>query len=257
MSDSISRRLFMTGAAAAAGAAAGAFGYRSYAARKTAGYDSEVSAFREAARRIREAKRLQTVEHVKSLKARYEGEVFGKMRVMEFIEKLGRVVDPSDPILLATSQIAHEQQMIAQMEKDGVVDPDMYVAALLHDAGKALLLWNAAPSDVVGVTGNIGRPTAGAGLDAVVFQFGHPEFIWMRLKDHVSEPVAWLLRYHGIVLAEVEPFMNERDRAMRDKYLVPFRKYDLYTKSNVVLPPIDWRKYEALIEERFPTPILF
>jgi hypothetical protein len=81
--------------------------------------------------------------------------------------------------------------------------------------------------------------------------------IYSRLKDHVPAHLAWLLRYHGTNLADVELFLSEQDRDYRDRYLIPFRKYDAGTKSYNHVPKIKLARYRDLIEETFPQPILF
>jgi hypothetical protein len=213
--------------------------------------------FQERSRAYFEQHRLQTVETVAHLKAQYEGAVYGKVRVWDLIEKLGQVVDPTDSMLLCSSQLIHVQQVLAGMVHDGVTDPDLHLAALLHDLGKVLMLTGAPAEEVFGKLERIGGAPPGAGLDQVVFQFGHPEIIYSRMKDHVPDQVAWLLRYHGTAISGREPFLDERDRRYCERYLLPFREYDLWSKSSAVLPVTDWKRWRALVEERFPNPILF
>ena len=86
------------------------------------------------------------------------------------------------------------------LERDGMRDPNMLVAAITHDLGKVLLLMAEAPEHVVGMTAPIGPHLQGIGLDNVVFQWSHDEFAYSRLRDHVPDHVAWLLRYHSILI---------------------------------------------------------
>jgi hypothetical protein len=255
----VSRRdLLIAGATAVLGGAAG-FGADRWLDRgeRRGGPPADEKAFREDARRIKDRHDQQTIEEVGALKQRYEGQVFGSMRVWEMIENLGRCIDQSDTTLFCTSQWVHVQQVLAAMERDRIADPDLHLMALLHDLGKVLLLAGAAPDHVVGSTRKIGDYSDSVGLDRVVTQYGHPEFIYSRMKDHVPDQVAWILRYHGCPLDKMENLMDARDRDYHARYYQVFRKYDVMTKSMTQLPALDWKPYRALIEERFPNPVLF
>jgi hypothetical protein len=212
--------------------------------------------FKTAARAIWARHRAQTRELVAGLKRKYEGAVFGRVRVWDMVEKLALCVDPTDTTLYCTSQFIHAQQMVAAMERDGVKDRDFYVAAFTHDLGKVMLLANEAPEHVVCTSEPLGDERRGIGLDNVLFQFGHWEIIYTRLKDHVPEHLAWLVRYHNAAIERTEPYMDDRDRAYAERYLKPFQRYDRHFKSTTFLPRIDLAKYRALIEETFPSPIL-
>lgn len=212
--------------------------------------------FKKTASEIWARHRAQTRETVAGLKRRYEGAVFGRVRVWDMVEKLALCVDPTDTTLYCTSQFIHVQQVVAAMERDGVQDRDLYIAAFTHDLGKVMLLGNEAPENVVCQQAPIGGDHEGIGLDNVVFQFGHPEIIYTRLKDHVPDHIAWLVRYHATSPKVAAPYMNDRDRGYTERYLKPFRRYDNGFKSATSLPRIDLAKYRALIEEAFPQPIL-
>ena len=212
--------------------------------------------FKTTARTIQARHDAQTREVVARLKRRYEDAVFGRVRVWDMVEKLALCVDATDTGLYCTSQFIHVQQVIAAMERDGVQDRDFYIAALTHDLGKVMLLANEAPEHVMCQSAPLGGDREGIGLDNVVFQFGHPEIIYTRLKDHVPDHLAWLVRYHATSIKRAEPFMDERDRRYAERYLKPFRRYDNGFKSTTFLPRVDLAKYRALIEETFPHPIL-
>jgi hypothetical protein len=210
------------------------------------------------ARAVNERHWAQTHDTVAALKRKYERPVLGRQRVWDLVERLALCVDPTDGELFCASQLVHVQQVVAGMERDGVSDPDLLVAAITHDLGKVLLLAGEAPENVVGMNAPIGPYPPGAGLDNVVFQWNHDEFIYSRLKDHVPDHLAWLLRYHSIDVRESEPFMDARDRAYLARYLLPFRRYDQGTKSPCFLPPrtiLD--TYRDLVERTFPNPLPF
>lgn len=235
------------------GAAAGGLTARELAARAP----ESPAGFALRARSIFEKRYKQNSATVAALKTKYETAVFGKARVWDLIEKLAFCIDESDVSLYCASQFVHVQQVLEGMERDSVHDRDLLLAALVHDVGKVLLLTGELPENIVGATSRISEAPHGAGLDEVLFQFGHGEMIYSRLKDHVPEHLAWLLRYHGTHLPEVEPFLNDKDRLYRDRYLIPFRKYDGGTKSFNHVPKVSLAKYRDLIEETFPHPILF
>jgi hypothetical protein len=247
------RTLAAAGAARVLAPAVGRERAHRWACRLTPGW----RAFAEQARAVNERHWAQTRETVAALKRRYDGAVLGRQRIWDLVERLALCVDPTDGRLYRASQLVHVQQVIAGMERDGIHDPDMLVAAITHDLGKVLLLAGVAPEHVVGMNAPIGQYPRGAGLDNVVFQWNHDEFIYSRLRDHVPEHVAWLLRYHSIEIPRTEPFMDARDRAYLERYLRPFRRYDQDTKSPWSAPPrtiLD--KYRDLIDRTFPAPIL-
>jgi Myo-inositol oxygenase len=251
---SIGRRDALVGGIAALGGAfAGVLAYRDLVPR-----DKRLAReFTHRSDLITEKHYQQTSATVAALKTKYETPVFGKARVWDLIGKLALCVDETDSSLYCTSQFVHVQQVLEGMERDGIQDRDLLIAALIHDVGKVLLLTGELPENVVGLTARISEAPRGAGLDHVVFQFGHGEMVYSRFKDHVPEHLAWLLRYHGTSMPDLEPFLSEKDRQYRHRYLTPFHKYDGGTKSYNHLPTIQLAKYRDLIEDTFPHPILF
>jgi hypothetical protein len=259
------RGFLLAGAAAFGGAAGAALGYREHdrVFRWSHGdpvVNPAAAAMPEFARRttaILKSQARQTLETVQQLKSKYESAVFGKIRVWDMIEKLGMCIDPADTSLLMTSQYVHVQQILEGMERDGIQDRDLILIALLHDLGKVMLLTAEVPEHIVGYTAPLAEFPRGVGLDHVVFQFGHDEIVYSRLKDHVPEHVAWTIRHHSASLGAIEPYLNDRERGYRDRYLAKFQKYDRTLKSHTHLPRVDMAKYRPLIEEMFPQPILF
>jgi len=213
--------------------------------------------YREHASRILARHAAQTVEDVAALHKKYAAPVFGKVGVWSLVEKLAYCIDPSDERLFCTSQLVHVLQMLEEMEADGVASEEFVLAALVHDLGKVLLLIGEAPENVVGMNDPIGTYEPGIGLDNCVLQWSHDEFAYARLKDHVPEGVAWLVRHHSITRTSCDPYMNARDRAYAARYLDVFQRYDHGTKSPYFLPkrPID--DYRHIVEKAFPSPILF
>ena len=199
----------------------------------------------------------QTKEEVAALKKKYAQPVFGKVLVWDLIERLAQCVDPTDCSLYCTNQLIHTLQVLEGMERDGISDRNMILAALVHDLGKLLLLTGEAPENVVCFNSPISIYEEGIGLDNCVFQWNHDEFAYSRLKYHVPEHVAWLIRYHSISISECKPFMDQTDHIYTDRYLSVFAKYDQGTKSIYTLPKKNIENYREFIEQSFPDPIYF
>ncbi|MGA3201590.1 MAG: inositol oxygenase family protein [Bryobacteraceae bacterium] len=253
------RQLLTAGAVTAAGAAGAAGGYVLHAKRPR-WRNPAAEAIPEFARHaalIRQRQSSQTLETVASLRRKYQDPVFGKARVWDMIEKLGLCIDPSDDSLMLTSQHLHVQQILEGMERDGVGDRDLLLIALLHDIGKVMMLAGEVPEHVVGYIHPMGEPAHGVGLDQVMFQFGHDEFAYSRLKDHVPSHIAWTIRYHSAMTGAIRPFCSPSEQAVLDNYHARFQPYDLARKSYSHLPRVNLAKYRALIEDTFPQPILF
>jgi hypothetical protein len=212
--------------------------------------------FRKRARAIRRAHCEQTRESVASLSRKYATPVFGRIETWTLVERLADCVDPTDVALGGTTQLVHVLQLLEAMERDGVEDPELWAAALLHDVGKLLLLVGEAPENVVCFNDPIGAHAPGIGLEKCVLQWNHDEFGYSRLRDHVSDGVAWLVRYHSIRLEVCAPLMDERDRAYSERYLKPFQRYDQGTKSHR-LPRHPLAAYRDRLEAVVPRSLLF
>lgn len=196
--------------------------------------------------------RAQTLETVAALRRKYAAPVLGDVPVWTLLGQLAACVDPTDVRLYGVSQQMHVLQMLAAMEADGVTDPVLVTAALIHDVGKVLLLTGEAPENVVCFNEPVGTHEPGIGLDRCVLQWNHDEFAYSRLKDHVSDPVAWLVRYHSIDLARCEPLMDARDRDYLARYLRTFQHYDQESKSPYSIPGRRIEDYRPQVERLLP-----
>ena len=199
----------------------------------------------------------QTLDDVEALRRKYAEPVFGTVRVWELFERLAQCIDPSDCALFCTSQQTHVLQMLEGMERDGIDDPDLLLAVLIHDLGKLLLVTGEDPANVVCMNSPIGTPEPGIGLDQCTFQWNHDEFAWSRFRDHVPDGVAWLVRYHSIDADAVAPLMDARDREYRARLFDVFTRYDHGTKTPFHLPTVSLDPYRDLVEDTFPEPIRF
>ena len=198
----------------------------------------------------------QTHETVSALKKRYERPTFGRVDIFSCLEKLSLCIDPTDTTLYCTDQLIHTLQVLEAMEEDGITDPDMLIAAIVHDLGKVLLLTEEAPENIVCANRPIGEYPKGIGLENVVFQWNHDEFIYERLKDYLPHHVGWLIRFHSISFRPSQPLMDERDREYFERYLKPFRRYDQGTKSVHRLPSKGIRDYSDIVRQYFPPSIV-
>ncbi len=207
--------------------------------------------------RILERHAAQTVDDVAALRQKYARPVFGKVAVWTLIERLAQCIDPTDGRLFCASQLVHVLQILDEMDADGVASDEFVLAALVHDLGKLLLLTGEAPENVVGMNDPIGRYEPGIGLEHCVLQWNHDEFAYTRLKHHLPEGLAWLVRYHSINRATCEPYMDARDRAFAARYLDLFERYDHGTKSPYFLPRRKLEDYRAVLEKALPSSILF
>jgi len=169
---------------------------------------------------------------------------------------LAQCVDPTDERLFCASQQVHVLQIIDAMENEGAATGEFLLAALVHDIGKVLLLAGEAPENVVCMNRPISVGEPGAGLDQCLFQWNHDEFAYSRLKDHLPDGIAWLVRYHSIIPGSCEVYMNARDREYAERYLRPFARYDHQTKSPYFLPERRIEDYRHIVEESLPATIV-
>ncbi len=199
----------------------------------------------------------QTKETVSFLKQKYTKAVFGKVNILDMLKLLSECIDPTDVYLGGASQLTYVLSVADEMERDGVKNPDLLIAALVHDLGKVLLLTDEKPENIVCLNRPIDEYEEGVGLENCVFQWDHDEFAYVRLKDYLPKHISWLIRYHSIIILESEPYMNECDREYCQKYLIPFQKYDQDFKSVYRVPKKQPGDYQALINTYFPKEIIF
>ncbi len=209
------------------------------------------------AREIDARHTTQTIDDVEALRRKYAEPVFGTVPVWDLVERLALCIDPSDCALFCTSQLTHVLQMLDAMDRDGIDDPELLLAVLVHDLGKLLLVAGEDPANVVCMNSPIGEPTPGVGLDQCTFQWNHDEFGWSRLRDHVPDGVAWLVRYHSMDADAVAPLMDARDLEYRARYFDVFTRYDHGTKTPFHLPRVQLESYREIVEDAFPEPIPF
>jgi inositol oxygenase len=225
----------------------------------------------------------QTREFVLAKKKQYLTHQKGEMGVWEAMEYLNTLVDDSDPDT-DLSQIEHNLQTAEAIRRDG--HPRWFIlTGLIHDLGKLLCLYGEPQWAVVGDTFPVGcaysdkivfheffagNPDAAnpdyqtplgvygpnCGLRSVDMSWGHDEYLYHVVKDHLPEPSLYMIRYHSFYPGHREGaynhLMDDHDREMFD-WVRKFNPYDLYSKSSTRPDPTALRPfYEELIAEYLP-----
>ncbi|KAB2088534.1 hypothetical protein ES319_A03G004200v1 [Gossypium barbadense] len=231
----------------------------------------------------------QTYDFVKQMREEYMKLDKAEMGIWECCELLNEVVDDSDPDL-DEPQIQHLLQSAEAIRKD-YPNEDWYDNFAFTDLGKILVLpkFGGLPQwTVVGDTFPVGcafdesnvhhkyfkenpdfnNPKyntrngvyiEGCGLDNVLMSWGHDDYMYMVAKENgTTLPSAglFIVRYHSFYplhkYGAYSQFMNEEDKE-NFKWLKVFNKYDLYSKSKLL---VDVEKvkpyYESLIAKYFP-----
>jgi inositol oxygenase len=236
---------------------------------------------------VREFYRLnhtyQTVDFVREKKRQYLAKQRGAMSIWEALDYLNTLVDESDPDT-DLSQIEHNLQTAEAIRRDG--HPRWFVlTGFIHDLGKLLCLYGEPQWAVVGDTfpvgcaysdkivfpeffrenpdsrnsryqSKLGIYSEGCGLDNVDLSWGHDEYLYHVVKDHMPEPALYMIRYHSFYPGHREGaydyLLNDHDREMF-QWVRKFNPYDLYSKSAERPKLEDLRPYyNDLIAEYFP-----
>ncbi|WP_137136462.1 inositol oxygenase family protein [Rhizobium sp. FKY42] len=212
-------------------------------------------AYEDRAKTLYQGHFRQSPEIASELRRKYERPIFGRVKIIDVLRRLGECVDPTDTELYLVNQLIHTLQVACGMEEDGIEDETMILAALVHDLGKVTELAGEKPEYVNGPNEPIGLNVPGCGLDNVLTTWNHDEFAWQRVREYVPDHVAWLVRYHSLRFGMCHQFMDERDWSYHDKYLGVFRKYDLGTKSIFQLPKKRLDDFMPILDKYFPEPI--
>jgi inositol oxygenase len=210
------------------------------------------------------------------------------MPIWDAFTFLNQLVDDSDPDT-DLDQLQHLLQTSEAIRRDG--HPDwMVLTGLLHDMGKVLCLFGEPQWAVVGDTFPVGCKhsdkivypeffelnadstnstyntqygvySPNCGLRNVHMSWGHDEYVYQMLKDHLPEPGLYMLRYHSFYAQHREyaysHLMDSHDHEMF-KWVDLFNPYDLYSKNP---HPPDWAKlkpyYEDLVAKYLPPVLKF
>jgi len=231
----------------------------------------------------RENHARQTLDFVLAKKAEYLPLRRARMGVWEALAQLDSLVDESDPDL-DLSQIHHALQTAEALRVDG--QPRWLVlTGLLHDLGKVLCLFGEPQWAVVGDTFPVGCAFAPevvhadlfaenpdravgeyasahgiyaphCGLDAVHFSWGHDEYLYHVLREHLPQEALDVIRYHsfhaGHAAGAYAHLLAPRD-AERLEPVRRFCAYDLYSKAATPVDVTALRPfYEDLVAAFLP-----
>jgi inositol oxygenase len=227
--------------------------------------------------------RHQTYDFVREKKRQFLHFDRRQMTVLEALDFLDTLVDDSDPDI-SLSQREHLLQTAEAIRADG--HEDWFVlTGLIHDLGKVLCLFGEPQWAVVGDTFPVGcafsnrivypeffanNPDSrdpklqtpcgvyheGCGLRNIHLSWGHDEYLYHVVKDHLPEPALYMIRYHSFYAwhreGEYGHLLDGHDRQMLD-WVRKFNPYDLYSKSP---ERPDWQKlrpyYVAVIDKYVP-----
>ena len=230
----------------------------------------------------------QTYDFVQEKRADYLKFDKKQMPVWEAFNFLNQLVDDSDPDT-DLDQFQHLLQTSEAIRADG--HPDwMVLTGLMHDMGKVLCLFGEPQWAVVGDTFPVGcaysdkvvypeyfsknpdynKPEfnstlgvyeKGCGLRNVHMSWGHDEYVYQMMKEHIPEEGLYMLRYHSFYSwhreGEYSYLLDDHDRKML-KWVKLFNPYDLYSKNPT--PPV-WKDlkgyYEDLVAKYLPDTIRF
>jgi len=231
---------------------------------------------------------FQTYDFVMAKRAEFLQFNRRRMPVWAAFEFLNELVDDSDPDT-DLDQFQHLLQTAEAIRRDG--HPDwMVLVGLMHDMGKVLCLFGEPQWAVVGDTFPVGCAYSDkmvypeffkknpdyhnkdfntlhgvyspqCRLRHVDMSWGHDEYVYQMLKNHLPEPALYMLRYHSFYAWHREGayghLLDDHDREML-KWVKLFNPYDLYSKNP---EPPDWNKlrpyYEDLVARYLPGELKF
>lgn len=232
--------------------------------------------------------KFQTFDFVQEKRSKYLKFEKKEMPVWDAFQFLNQLVDDSDPDT-DLDQFQHLLQTSEAIRKDG--HPDwMVMVGLMHDMGKVLCLFDEPQWAVVGDTFPVGcaysdkivypeffkdNPdykdpryntkygiySPNCGLRNVYMSWGHDEYIYQMMKDHLPEEGLYMLRYHSFYAwhreGEYSHLLDDHDKEML-KWVCLFNPYDLYSKNPT--PPV-WSElktyYEELVAKYLPVTLKF
>ena len=230
----------------------------------------------------------QTYDFVMQKRAEYLQFNRKEMPIWDAFTFLNQLVDDSDPDT-DLDQFQHLLQTSEAIRRDG--HPDwMVLTGLLHDMGKVLCLFGEPQWAVVGDTFPVGCKhsdkivypeffqynadstdsryntkygvySPNCGLRNVHMSWGHDEYVYQMMKDHLPEQGLYMLRYHSFYAQHrehaYEHLMDDHDHEMF-KFVDLFNPYDLYSKNP---NPPDWKAlkpyYEDLVAKYLPPVLKF
>lgn len=225
----------------------------------------------------------QTVDFVRSRHAAYLPLRRRRMGVWEAIALLSEVIDASDPDTDLT-QLDHALQTAESLRRADA-PRWLVLTGFIHDLGKVLCAFGEPQWAVVGDTFPVGCAFSdaivfpelfaenldarderygsehgiyapGCGLDRVLLSWGHDEYLYHVVRDHLPAPALAVIRYHSFYAWHREgAYRWLMDPSDQDKlrWVGRFNPHDLYSKSEAPPDLAELRPYyEALVGEFLP-----
>lgn len=230
----------------------------------------------------------QTVAFVLGKKAEYLPLRRRRMGVWDAMEALSAFVDASDPDL-DLPQIEHSLQTAESLRAARAPDW-LILTGFVHDLGKVLHLFGEPQWAVVGDTFPVGcafsdrivwpelfeaNPdtrvpeystrlgiyTEACGLDQVHISWGHDEYLFHVLRDHLPEESLYVIRYHSFYAQHRERaydfLLDAKDRRLME-VVREFNPHDLYSKSTTRPDLAELRPYyEDLVAKFLPDTLIW
>jgi inositol oxygenase len=230
----------------------------------------------------------QTVAFVLGKKAEYLPLRRRRMGVWDAMEALSAFVDASDPDL-DLPQIEHSLQTAESLRAARAPDW-LILTGFVHDLGKVLHLFGEPQWAVVGDTfpvgcafsdrivwpelfeanpdtrvpeysARLGIYTEACGLDQVHLSWGHDEYLFHVLRDHLPEESLYVLRYHSFYAQHRERaydfLLDAKDRRLME-VVREFNPHDLYSKSETRPDVAELRPYyEDLVAKFLPSTLIW
>jgi len=241
---------------------------------------------------VKEFYRINHINQTYDFVLKKEGEFLKfdkrKMSLWDAVDFLNTLIDDSDPDI-DLDQTQHLLQTSEAIKADD--HPDWFVlTGFLHDLGKVLCLFGEPQWAVVGDTFPVGcrfsdkivypeffKDNAdfdnpdyntkygvyepNCGLKNVHMSWGHDEYLYHIMKDHLPESALYMIRYHSFYAQHREGaydhLMDDHDREMF-KWVKAFNPYDLYSKSPTPPNAKELRPYyEDLAAKYLPDVLAF
>ena len=236
----------------------------------------------------RENHRQQTYEFGVQKRAEYLPLRRKRMSLPDALDYLETLIDDSDPDL-DLGQMQHNLQTAEAIRRDAG-EPWFVLTGLIHDLGKVLCLFGEPQWAVVGDTFPVGcafserivypeffsaNPdtldarlstrlgvySEGCGLRQVQMSWGHDEYLFQILREHLPEPALYMIRFHSFYAWHREGQYGWLTDA-HDQTMLPwvqrFNSYDLYSKAPGALAWQDLKDYYLSLASRYlPTTLAF
>ncbi|GIW98284.1 MAG: hypothetical protein KatS3mg111_1617 [Pirellulaceae bacterium] len=227
--------------------------------------------------------RYQTYDFVQAKHRQFLSLDRATMGIWEAIELLNTLVDDSDPDI-DLPQIEHLLQTAEAIRADG--KPDWFIlTGLIHDLGKILCLWGEPQWAVVGDTFPVGCAFSDrivfheffeenpdrhdvrynspcgmyaphCGLERLTMSWGHDEYLYHVVRDHLPPPALAMIRYHSCYPIHHEgayAHLLAPEDASTLQWVKEFNRYDLYTKREERMDVEQLQPfYRELIAKYFP-----